>query len=258
RKNRTFIEAARTMLADSLFTILFWAEAVNTACYVQVTKPHNKTPYELLLGRTPSIGFMRPFRCPVTIVNTLDPLEKFDGNDDEGFLVGHSEAASAQQYVLLPLWSTSSKDPQNTDADAAFDDKETESEVHVSPSSSNKPKKHDEKAKRETKEKSLVELSTGVKDLSDEFKEFFVNNTNMVNATSTPVTTVRLNLTNSTNNFNASGPFNNDVNPNFKIGGKSSFVDPSQYPNDPDMPALEDIIYSDDEEDVGAEADFSN
>nr|GFB27921.1 ribonuclease H-like domain-containing protein [Tanacetum cinerariifolium] len=35
RKNRTLIEAARTMLADSLLPILFWDEAVNTACYVQ-------------------------------------------------------------------------------------------------------------------------------------------------------------------------------------------------------------------------------
>ncbi|GJR88537.1 putative ribonuclease H-like domain-containing protein [Tanacetum coccineum] len=70
------------------------AEAVNTACYVQnrvlVTKPHNKTPYELLLGRPPSIIFMRPFGCPVTILNTLDPLGKFDGKADEGFLVGYS------------------------------------------------------------------------------------------------------------------------------------------------------------------------
>ncbi|GJV75491.1 retrovirus-related pol polyprotein from transposon TNT 1-94 [Tanacetum coccineum] len=54
RKNRTLIEAARTMLADSLLPTTFWAEAINTACYVQnrvlVTKPHNKTPYELLIG----------------------------------------------------------------------------------------------------------------------------------------------------------------------------------------------------------------
>ncbi|GJV27614.1 putative ribonuclease H-like domain-containing protein [Tanacetum coccineum] len=57
RKNRTLIEAARTMLADSLLPTTFWAEAVNTACYVQnrvlVTKPHNKTPYELLHGSGP-------------------------------------------------------------------------------------------------------------------------------------------------------------------------------------------------------------
>ncbi|GJX04235.1 ribonuclease H-like domain-containing protein [Tanacetum coccineum] len=38
RKNRTLIEAARTMLADSLLPIQFWAEAVNTACYV----PYNR------------------------------------------------------------------------------------------------------------------------------------------------------------------------------------------------------------------------
>nr|GEY45501.1 copia protein [Tanacetum cinerariifolium] len=53
RKNMTLIEAAKTMLADSLLPISFWAEAVNTACYVQnrvlVTKPHNKTPYELYM-----------------------------------------------------------------------------------------------------------------------------------------------------------------------------------------------------------------
>ncbi|GKF78285.1 putative ribonuclease H-like domain-containing protein [Tanacetum coccineum] len=46
------IEAARTMLADSFLPNTFWAEAVSTACYilnrVLVTKPHNKTPYELL------------------------------------------------------------------------------------------------------------------------------------------------------------------------------------------------------------------
>nr|GEZ60915.1 retrovirus-related Pol polyprotein from transposon TNT 1-94 [Tanacetum cinerariifolium] len=56
---------------------------------VLVTKPHNKTPDELLHGRTPSISFMRSFGCPVTILNTLDLLGKFQGNVDEGFLVGY-------------------------------------------------------------------------------------------------------------------------------------------------------------------------
>nr|GEW82258.1 hypothetical protein [Tanacetum cinerariifolium] len=99
RKNRTLIKAARTLLADSLLPISFWAEAVNTACYVQnkvlVTKPHHKTPYELLHGRLPSIGFMRPFGCPVTILNTLDPLGKFQRKVDEGFLVGYSVCSKA-------------------------------------------------------------------------------------------------------------------------------------------------------------------
>ncbi|GJZ82836.1 putative ribonuclease H-like domain-containing protein [Tanacetum coccineum] len=94
KRNRTLVEAARTMLADSKLPTTFWAEAVNTACYVQnrvlVVKPHNKTPYELFRGRTPSLSFMRPFRCHVTILNTLDYLGKFDGKSDEGFFVGYS------------------------------------------------------------------------------------------------------------------------------------------------------------------------
>ncbi|GJV77606.1 ribonuclease H-like domain-containing protein [Tanacetum coccineum] len=99
RKNRTLIEAARTMLADSLLPIPFWAEAVNTACYVLnrvlVTKPQNKTPYELLIGKSPSISFMRPFGCPLTILNTLDSLGKFDGKSDEGYLFGYSTSSKA-------------------------------------------------------------------------------------------------------------------------------------------------------------------
>ncbi|GJX49500.1 retrovirus-related pol polyprotein from transposon TNT 1-94 [Tanacetum coccineum] len=94
RKNRTLIEAAKTMLTDSLLPTTFSAKALSTACYVQnrvlVTKPHNKTPYELLYGRPPSISFMRPFGCLVTILNTLDPLGKFDEKADEGFFVGYS------------------------------------------------------------------------------------------------------------------------------------------------------------------------
>ncbi|GKD97738.1 putative ribonuclease H-like domain-containing protein [Tanacetum coccineum] len=70
RRNRTLIEAARTM--------------------VLVVKPHNKTPYELFRGRTPALSYMRPFGCHVTILNTLDYLGKFDGKFNEGFFVGYS------------------------------------------------------------------------------------------------------------------------------------------------------------------------
>nr|GEV28405.1 putative ribonuclease H-like domain-containing protein [Tanacetum cinerariifolium] len=133
----------------------------------------------------------------------------------------------AKQYVLLPLWSTGSQDPQNTDVDDAFDVQENKNKVYVSPSSSDKPKKHDEKAKREAKGKSHVDLSTRVRDLSDEFEEFSVNSTNRVNVARAPVTAVGPNPTNSTNSFNAASPFDNVVHPTFEIGGKSSFVDPS-------------------------------
>ncbi|GJS72407.1 putative ribonuclease H-like domain-containing protein [Tanacetum coccineum] len=76
RKNRTLIEAARTMLADSKLTTTFWAEAVNTV---------ENLP----------LSFMRPFGCPVTILNTIDHLGKFDGKADEGFFVGYSTNSKA-------------------------------------------------------------------------------------------------------------------------------------------------------------------
>ncbi|GJV22067.1 putative ribonuclease H-like domain-containing protein [Tanacetum coccineum] len=108
RKNMTLIEAARTMLADSLLPTVFWVEAVNTACYVLnrvlVTKPHNKTPYELIIGRPPSISFMRPFGCPVTILNNLDPLGNLIGMPKKGFyyelLVKKPEEAKSKQMLL--------------------------------------------------------------------------------------------------------------------------------------------------------------
>ncbi|GKA15456.1 putative ribonuclease H-like domain-containing protein [Tanacetum coccineum] len=99
RRNITLIEAARTTLVDSKLPTTFWAEVVNTACYVLnrvlFIKPHNKTPYELIHRRTPLINFMKPFRCPVTILNTKDHLGKFDGKANEGFFVGHSIVSKA-------------------------------------------------------------------------------------------------------------------------------------------------------------------
>nr|GFA68966.1 retrovirus-related Pol polyprotein from transposon TNT 1-94 [Tanacetum cinerariifolium] len=223
RKNMTLIEAARTMLADSLLPILFWAKAVNTACYVQnrvlVTKPQNKTPYELLHGKTHSIGFMRPFGYPVTILNTLDPLGKFDEKVNERFLVRYSNIDGDDAFQV--------KEPK-------FKGEKPESEVYVSPSSIAQTKKHDDKTKKDAKGKSPVELSTGYRNLSEEFEDFFDNNINEVNAADSPYLA---------------------VGPTLK---KSSYVDTSQYPDDPNMPKLEDITYSDDEEDIGVAADFTN
>nr|GEV45388.1 hypothetical protein [Tanacetum cinerariifolium] len=219
-----------------------------------------------------------------------DPLGKFDGNDDEEFFIGYStmnyqpvtagnqsnpsvgvqeqfDAEKAgednvQQYVLFPLWSFSSKIPQNIDDDDAFEVKETdfkgrkpESEVYVSPSSSALTKKHDDKTKRKAKGKSLVELSTGYINLSAEFEDFFDNSINEVNAAGTSVPAVGQLSTDSTNTFSAASPSNTVVSPTLE---KSLYVDTSQYPDDPNMPELENITYSDDEEDVGVEVDFTN
>ncbi|GKA79638.1 putative ribonuclease H-like domain-containing protein [Tanacetum coccineum] len=114
RRNRTLIEAARTMLADSKLPTTFWAEAVNTACYVQnrvlIVKPHNKTPYELFHGRTPTLSFMTLFECPVSILNTIDHLGKFDGkadgdddDEDDGASLASTPSPTTYLNSLGPL-----------------------------------------------------------------------------------------------------------------------------------------------------------
>ncbi|XP_035837414.1 uncharacterized protein LOC110891574 [Helianthus annuus] len=99
RKNRTLIEAARTMLVDSKLPIIFWAEAVNTACYVLnrvlIVKPHGKTAYELLFKRKPLIDFFRPFGCSCTLLNTQENLIKFEAVGDICYFMGYSSTQKA-------------------------------------------------------------------------------------------------------------------------------------------------------------------
>nr|GEZ84246.1 hypothetical protein [Tanacetum cinerariifolium] len=75
RRRRTLIEAARTM--------------------VLVNKSQNKTPYELFNGRTPVIGFLKPFGYHVMILNTLDNLGRFEAKGDEGYFFGYSMSSKA-------------------------------------------------------------------------------------------------------------------------------------------------------------------
>ncbi|GJV83122.1 ribonuclease H-like domain-containing protein [Tanacetum coccineum] len=106
RKNMTLIEAARTMLEDSFLPNTFWAEVVSTACYVLnrvlVTKPQNKTPYELITGKIPIISYIRPFGCPrVNLEIPLPRRGQVDGKPDEGFLVGYSLQSKAFRVYNL-------------------------------------------------------------------------------------------------------------------------------------------------------------
>nr|GEV66220.1 hypothetical protein [Tanacetum cinerariifolium] len=315
RKNRTLIEAARTMLADSLLPIPFWAEAVNTACYVQnrmlVTKPHNKTPYELLHDRTPSIGFMRPFGCPVTILNTLDSLGKFDGKVDEGFLVGNSVSSKAfrvfnsrtciVQETLRVNFLENKPNVAGSGPTWLFDiDSLTKTMSYQPVTAGNQSNpcacfqdKFDvEKAGVEIdlqyvfflcgllvlqilgilmKVLTLMERSLSLMKGSLSLKSMFLQAVVLsqgnkmtrprkrlkarVNAAGTLVPTVGQISPNNTNTFSVAGPSNAAASPTHR---KSSFINASQLPDDPDMPELEEITYSDDEDVAGAEADFNN
>ncbi|GJW75538.1 putative ribonuclease H-like domain-containing protein, partial [Tanacetum coccineum] len=192
------------------------AEAVNIACYVQnrvlVTKPHNKTPYELFLGRKPALGFMRPFGCPMfqfsipldhlgsgpnwlfdidaltKSMNYMLVVTRNQSNGNAGTKAcdnaGKMETISGKNYILLPLWP----------ADPLFSQ---------SPKSS---------------------PGNGFKPLGDDEKKI-------------------------TEEPGKEG--GNSIN---AVGVKTSI----ELPDDPNMPELEDIVYSDDGEDVGAEADMNN
>lgn len=93
------------MLADSKLPTMFWTEAINTACYVLnrilITRPHNKTPYELLTGKVPTIGYFKPFGSHVTILNTSDHLGKFEGKADERYIVSYSAHSKAYRVYNL-------------------------------------------------------------------------------------------------------------------------------------------------------------
>ncbi|GJT15953.1 retrovirus-related pol polyprotein from transposon TNT 1-94 [Tanacetum coccineum] len=272
RKNMTLIEAAKSMLADSLLPIPFWAKAVNTSCYVQnrvlVTKPHNKTPCELLIGRTPIISFMRPFGCPITILNTLDHLGKFDGKADEGFLVGYSinskafrvfnsrtrktnsdvgkakkEKVPDQEYILLPLLHTSSYVPSSSE-EAEFSPKDDAGKKATEQPACDKGGKTDD----------LGSLDQQVKSGDDPEN---INNTNSINTASPTFNAVG----DKDGNFNSTNDEWVFSTPIIVNAASSSFGHPDALKDHSKLTNLEDTsIFDDayDDGDEGAEADYNN
>ncbi|GJV43786.1 putative ribonuclease H-like domain-containing protein [Tanacetum coccineum] len=262
RKNRTLIEAARTMLADSLLPTTFWAEAVNTACYVQnrvlVTKPHNKTPYELLLGRPPSISFMRPFGCPVTILNTLDPLGKFDGKADEGFLVGYSinskdfrafniRTRKVEENLHINFLEnkpnvTGSGPEWLFDIDSLTKSMNYEPVTAGNQTNDNADDKVPDKGDDDVSQRNSQEKEGGASNKEDDQH----NNTNRDSTTSPSISTVGPSINTASKNINTSSPNINNASP---------------IPNDSSMQSLKNTgIFDDayDDREVGAEADFNN
>ncbi|GJR81317.1 putative ribonuclease H-like domain-containing protein [Tanacetum coccineum] len=205
--------------------------------------------FSILLGRKPALGFMRPFGYHVTILNTIDHLEKFDGKADEGFFVGYSINSKAfrvfnsrTRIVEENLHIQFSENTPNIagsgpnwlfDIDALTKSMNYKPVVARNQSNGNAGTKacddtgDDEKKVTEELGKEGGDSSKD-NESNDQEKEDNVNSTNTVNAAST-----------------------NEVN---DVGAKTSI----ELPDDPNMPELEDIVYSDNDEDVGAEADMNN
>jgi len=95
RKNRSLEEIARTLQNDTFLPKYFWAEVVNTECYIMnraLIRPIlKKTPYELYNGRKPNISHLHVFGCKYFVLNNdKDNLGKFDAKSDEGIFLGYS------------------------------------------------------------------------------------------------------------------------------------------------------------------------
>ncbi|KAK2395618.1 hypothetical protein QL285_057339 [Trifolium repens] len=90
---------ARTMMHETKLAKYFWAEAVNTACYIQnriyIRPMLNKTTYELFKGRKPNISYFHQFRCTCYILNNKVYKKKFDAKACKGIFIGYSERSKA-------------------------------------------------------------------------------------------------------------------------------------------------------------------
>ncbi|GJW74095.1 retrovirus-related pol polyprotein from transposon TNT 1-94 [Tanacetum coccineum] len=99
RRNRTLVEAARTMLIFSRAPLFLWAEAIATACYTQnrsiIHRRFNKTPYELINGRKPDISFLHVFGALCYPKNDREDIGKLGAKGDISFFIGYSADSCA-------------------------------------------------------------------------------------------------------------------------------------------------------------------
>ncbi|GJR14646.1 ribonuclease H-like domain-containing protein [Tanacetum coccineum] len=243
-------------------------------------------------GRKPALSFMRPFGCPITILNTIDHLgsgpnwlfdidsltssmnyksvvtgNQSNGNagtkacDDAG--KARMETVPGKDYILLPMWPTDPLFSQNSkdSPDAGFKpSREEEKKDAKDPrnESGNPPEGKDsevpskrrirrlgKESENQTEGKDSEVPSTEEPRINQE-KDDYINSTNNINTASDRNSTNNVNDVSST--INVVGTKVNVVNPKTSI----------KLPNDPNMNELEDIVYSDDDEDVGAKADVNN
>nr|GFC02366.1 retrovirus-related Pol polyprotein from transposon TNT 1-94 [Tanacetum cinerariifolium] len=99
RRNRTLVEAARTMLTFANLPSFLWAEAIATACFTQnhliIHKRFDKNPYELMKKRKPNIKFFRVFGCRCYLLNDYEDVGKLKAMGDLGVFVGYSKESVA-------------------------------------------------------------------------------------------------------------------------------------------------------------------
>ncbi|WVZ63739.1 hypothetical protein U9M48_013347 [Paspalum notatum var. saurae] len=105
RKNRTLVDMARTMLDEHRTLRRFWAEAVNTACYIAnrifLRAFLGKTSYELQFGRQPSVKHLRAFGCRCFLLKKAGRLDKFESRCLDGIFLGYDSSSRAFRVWIL-------------------------------------------------------------------------------------------------------------------------------------------------------------
>ncbi|GJX98587.1 putative ribonuclease H-like domain-containing protein, partial [Tanacetum coccineum] len=213
RKNRTLIEAARTMLADSKLPTTFWAEAVNTACYVQNrVSPRKWTNWLFDIDALTISRNYKPIVAGNQTNGNAGTKENIDAGQDGKKLVPD------QKYILLPLLTS---DPLLSKS------------LNDSPDARFKPSGEEEKMNFEHPKNENSEVPNIEESRINQEHDANVNSTNNINTVSPTVNTVDIE--------------NNAVDENIVY----------RCIDDPNMPNLEEIVYSDDDEEVGVEADIT-
>nr|GEW83822.1 hypothetical protein [Tanacetum cinerariifolium] len=99
RRNRTLIEAARTMLIYAQAPLFLWAEAVATACFAQnrsiIRLRHGKTPYELLYSKLPDLSFFYVFGALCYPTNDSENQGKLQPKADNRIFIGYAPTKKA-------------------------------------------------------------------------------------------------------------------------------------------------------------------
>ncbi|GJT35214.1 retrovirus-related pol polyprotein from transposon TNT 1-94 [Tanacetum coccineum] len=110
RRNRTLIEAARTMLIYAKAPLFLWAEAVATACYTQnrsMIRRHGKTPYELLHDKPPNLMYLHVFGHYATTRMICENWSKLQPKADIGIFIGYAPTKKAFRiYNSLDIQQT--------------------------------------------------------------------------------------------------------------------------------------------------------
>jgi transposase InsO family protein len=104
RKNRTILEAVKTMIHDQDLPMCLWAEATMTTAYVQNQLSHSalglKTPEEMFTGKKLEVSHLKIFGCPVFIHIPKEKRNKMDPSGKKGIFVGHCEVSKAFKIYI--------------------------------------------------------------------------------------------------------------------------------------------------------------